>query len=186
MPIILVPPSAEPLSLAEAKALLRVDNGDDDAVITAMIAAARGHVEALTRRALMVQTWRLVRDAWPANGRIGLRIGPLSAVIAARVYDALGVAHAIDVQSFVVDVAAGVIASPAWALPAPGRAIAGIELDVQLGYGPLASDVPEPLRQALRMILSHWYDNRGVVASGATLLPAGVASLVAPYRALSL
>jgi uncharacterized phiE125 gp8 family phage protein len=135
MPIILVPPASEPLSLAEAKALLRVDNGDDDAVIMSLIAAARGHVEALTRCALLTQTWRFVRDAWPADGRINLRSGPLRAVIAARVFDAAGVSHAIDVQRFVVDVAADVIASPAWALPVPGRCTAGIELDVELGYG---------------------------------------------------
>lgn len=36
------------------------------------------------------------------------------------------------------------------------------------------------------MILAHWYDNRGAVASGATLLPAGAAVLLAPYRTLSL
>lgn len=186
MPIILVPPASEPLSLAEAKALLRVDHGDDDAVIAALIAAARGHVEALTRRALMLQTWRVVRDAWPADGRVMLRSGPLRAVTAARVFDAAGTAHAIDVQRFVVDVAADVIASPAWALPAPGRAVAGIELDVELGFGAQPEDVPAPLGQALRMILSHWYDNRGAVASGATLLPAGAGVLLAPYRTLSL
>jgi uncharacterized phiE125 gp8 family phage protein len=186
MPIILVLPASEPLSLAEAKAMLRVEHGDDDAAITALIAAARGHVEALTRRALLVQRWRIVRDAWPADGRINLRSGPLRAVIAARVFDGAGVAHAIDVQRFVVDVAADAIASPGWALPAPGRCVAGIELDVELGYGALAADVPAPLRQALRMIVAHWYDNRGAVASGATLLPAGVAMLLAPYRTLSL
>jgi uncharacterized phiE125 gp8 family phage protein len=186
MPIILVPPASEPLSLAEAKALLRVEHADDDAVIEALIAAARGHVEALTRRALLTQTWRLVRDAWPADGRLNLRSGPLRRVVAARVYDAAGVAHAVDVQRFVVDEALGVIASPGWALPAPGRCIAGIELDVELGFGPQAADVPAPLCQALRMILAHWYDNRGAVASGATLLPAGAAVLLAPYRTLSL
>src|SRR4051812_22094950 len=36
--ILLTPPAAEPITLAEAKAYLRVDNGDDDAVITALIA----------------------------------------------------------------------------------------------------------------------------------------------------
>ena len=186
MAIIVVPPSAEPVSLSEAKAFLRVEHGDDDAVISALIAAARGHVEALTRRALMLQTWRFVRDAWPADGRIVLRSGPLRSVIAARLFDAAGNASALDVQRFVVDVAADAVVSPGWALPAPGRGYAGIELDVELGYGPLASDVPAPLRQALRMLVAHWYDNRGAVASGATLLPAGAAVLIAPYRALSL
>ncbi len=186
MAIVLVPPATEPLSLDEAKAYLRVAHDDDDTVIAALIQAARGHVEALTRRALMVQTWRIVRDAWPADGRLSLRCGPLRSVSAARVLDAAGEPHAIDVQRFVVDVAAGVIASPGWAWPAPGRSLAGIELDVELGYGPLASDVPEPLRQALRMLVAHWYDNRGVVASGAALLPTGVATLIAPYRGLSL
>ena len=45
--ILLIPPSAEPWSVAEAKAFLRVEHDDDDAVIAALIAAARGHVEAL-------------------------------------------------------------------------------------------------------------------------------------------
>jgi uncharacterized phiE125 gp8 family phage protein len=184
--ILLVPPSAEPLSLADAKLFLRVEHDADDAIISALIAAARGHVEALTRRALLLQTWRFVLDAWPADGRVAPRIGPLRTVLAARVFDAAGMAHAIDVQSFVLDAAANVIASPCWALPAPGRGHAGIELDVACGYGPLPGDAPEPLRQALRMLLAHWYENRGVVSPGAALLPSGVAALVAPYRGLAL
>src|SRR5436305_11484767 len=129
--ILLIPPSAEPWSLSEAKAFLRVQHDDDDAVIAALIAAARGHVEALCRRALLVQRWRIVLDAWPANDRLDPRIGPLRSVIAARVYDHANNALAIDAGSFVVDAAANVIASPCWAVPVPGRGNAGIELDVE-------------------------------------------------------
>ena len=183
--ILLVPPAAEPLSLAETKLFLRVAHDDDDAVIAALIAAARGHVEALTRRALLLQTWRLVLDAWPADGRVSPRIGPLRTLVAARVFDAAGTTHAVDTQSFVLDAAANVIASPCWALPAPGRSLAGIELDVQCGFGATPADVPEPLRQAIRLLAAHWYENRALVGH-ATLLPAGVGALVAPYRGLSL
>src|SRR3954468_22456011 len=133
--ILLIPPAAEPWSVAEAKAFLRVEHDDDDAVIAALIAAARGHVEALSRRALLVQRWRCVLDAWPASGRLDPRIGPLRAVIAARTFDAGGNAHDIDTETFVVDAAANVIASPCWAMPLPGRNHAGIELDIELGYG---------------------------------------------------
>lgn len=186
--VLLVPPSSEPLSLAEAKQFLRVEHADDDTVIAALIAAARAHVEALTRRALMTQTWRIVLDAWPANGCITPRIGPLQTLVAARVFDAMGIAHALEVESFVVDSSANVIAAPCWALPVPGRTIAGIELDVICGFGALASDVPADLVHALKLLLAHWYDNRGLVApgGGAAMQPAGLHALIAPYRGLSL
>jgi uncharacterized phiE125 gp8 family phage protein len=186
--ILLLPPSAEPWTLAEAKDFLRVEHGDDDAIIASLIAAARGHVEALTRRALLVQRWRFVLDAWPAGGRFDPRMGPLRGVIAARVFDAANNAHSIDVETFVVDAAANIIASPYWALPLPGRATAGIELDVELGYGATASDVPDALRHAIRMLVAHWYENRGLAAIGASaaMLPGGLGALIAPYRVLSL
>ncbi|HEV7880236.1 head-tail connector protein [Bradyrhizobium sp.] len=186
--ILLIPPSAEPWSVAEAKAFLRVEHGDDDAIIASLIAAARAQVEALSRRALLTQRWRFVRDAWPVDGRLSLRMGPLRSVIAARVFDAAGNAHSIDAASFVADAAANVIASPSWALPLPGRGTAGIELDVELGYGANAADVPDGLRHAVRMLVAHWYENRGLAALGAgvAVLPAGADALIAPYRVLSL
>ncbi len=84
--ILLAGPAAEPLLLPEAKAFLRIVHDDDDALIAALIAAARGQIEALTRRALLSQTWRIVLDRWPKDGRITPRIGPLRSVIAARVF----------------------------------------------------------------------------------------------------
>jgi uncharacterized phiE125 gp8 family phage protein len=188
--ILLTAPAVEPLALAEAKAFLRVEHGDDDALIAALIAAARQHVEAATRRALINQTWRLVRDAWPDDGRIAALPAPLRQVTAARVYDAAGAAHTISPSVFVVDTAAapGVLAFFPGTLAAPGRARAGIEIDIETGYGAAAANVPEPLRQAIRLLVSHWYENRAVVVAGNTMteLPAGVAALTAPYRVLSL
>jgi uncharacterized phiE125 gp8 family phage protein len=188
--ILLTPPAVEPLSLDDAKAYLRVANTDDDDLIAALIAAARGHVEAATRRALITQTWRLSLDAWPASGRMAVLPAPLQSVAAARVYDLGGNAQAIDLQGFVPDAvsAPGVISFVPWSMPMPGRDHGGIEIDVVVGYGAAASDVPAPLTLALRQLIAHWYENRGVVASdsGDRPLPANVAALVAPYRVLSL
>src|SRR5512135_2870714 len=97
--ILLTAPAAEPLSLAEAKAFLRVETNDDDAVI----AGARIYVEAQTRRALITQSWRICRDCWPDDGRIDVRPAPLRTLTAARVYDFDGNAQTVDAQAFVPD-----------------------------------------------------------------------------------
>jgi uncharacterized phiE125 gp8 family phage protein len=187
--LLLTAPAIEPVSLDEARAFLRVENYDDDHVIAALIAGARIHVEAQTRRALITQSWRLTRDAWPPDGRLTVLPAPLQALTAASITDSTGNVTDIDVQAFVPDLGASALIFAPWALPAPGQIAAGIELDVTVGYGDAAIDVPQALRQAIRMLVSHWYDNRGVVAPGTTqavAMPETVAALLAPYRVLSL
>jgi uncharacterized phiE125 gp8 family phage protein len=74
-----------------------------------------------------------------------------------------------------------------WSVAQPERAASGIELDVVCGYGDTALAVPEALRQAMRILLAHWYENRGLLAAGGSApLPSGAAALIAPYRMVSL
>jgi uncharacterized phiE125 gp8 family phage protein len=177
---------AEPISLAEAKAFLRIEHDDDDDVITALITGARVYVEAQTRRALITQSWRLTRDAWPQTGRLAVRPGPLQSLQAARVYDGGSAPVELDVGGFFPDVAGSELVFAPWVMPAAERA-AGIQLDVTVGYGDAAVDVPEPLRQAIRLLTGHWYENRGVTAPGTTsTLPVTVPALLSPYRMVSL
>jgi uncharacterized phiE125 gp8 family phage protein len=188
--ILLTGPSVEPLTLAEAKNYLRVEHDDDDAAVGALIAAARIHIETQTRRALITQTWRFIADAWPSDGRLRLSPAPLQQILAARVYELDGTTVTVDTEAFVIDKAAAppLIAFMPWSLPTPGRDTGGIELDIKVGYGDAAASVPEPLRQAMRLLIAHWYENRGVAAFGSamTLLPANIGALLAPYRVLSL
>jgi hypothetical protein len=64
--ILVTGPAEEPISLAEAKAHLRVIYDDDDDLISALIAAARHYAESICRRAFVTQTWKLVLDAFPS------------------------------------------------------------------------------------------------------------------------
>ncbi|MFZ0353176.1 MAG: head-tail connector protein [Pseudolabrys sp.] len=186
--ILLTGPAVEPLSLDEAKTFLRVEHSDDDQVIGALIASARMHVEAQAKIALLTQNWRMVFDCWPHHGRIVVRPGPLRALSAVRVYDINSNPHIVDTQAFVPDFGVSTLAFMPWALPVPGRIAAGIELDVAIGFGDAAADVPEPLRQAIRLLVAHWYENRGLTgtANEAAILPASFAALIASYRELSL
>lgn len=52
-----VAPAEEPVTLAEAKAHLRVSGTDEDAYIDALVKAARGRAESLTRRQLITATY---------------------------------------------------------------------------------------------------------------------------------
>lgn len=186
--ILLTAPAVEPLTLAEAKVFLRVETNNDDDTIAALIAGARVHVEAQTRRALITQCRRLTLDAWPADGRLAILPALLQAVTAARVFDVANAMYAVDTSVFVLEKGASALIFVPWALPMPGRANAAIEIDVTVGYGDAASNVPEPLRQAVRLLVAHWYENRGLAAVGheVAVLPATVAALIAPYRMLSL
>jgi uncharacterized phiE125 gp8 family phage protein len=179
-------PCGRTWSVEEAKRFLRAETDDDDAVIASLIAAARSHVEAMTRCALIAQTWRFVLDQWPKNGRVKPGRGPLRALTAARVYDSAGIATPIDAGTFVLDKAAGVIVSSAWVLP--GRASAGIELDIEIGFGAAVSDVPDVLRHAVRTLAAHWYENRSLIAIGQSvaMMPASVSAMIASYRVHSL
>jgi len=92
-------------------------------------------------------------------------------------------------QNFVPDVAASALNVVPWSVAQPERARSGIELDVICGYGDDAAAAPEALKQAIRILVAHWYDNRGLVVPGAmslASLPSTAAALIALYRMVSL
>jgi uncharacterized phiE125 gp8 family phage protein len=188
--ILLAGPAAEPITLTQAKQFLRVEHDDDDDVITALIAGARIHVETQARRALITQSWRLVRDVWPATGRLALLPVPVKTLDALRVYRSDGTTLALDLAGFTLDKsdAPARLSFVHGAPPAPERPIAGIEIDITCGYGDAGPDVPEPLRQAIRILVAHWYENRGIIGASdeVAVLPQSASALIAPYRVLSL
>lgn len=189
---LLVPPGEEPVTLADLKSQLRVEINDEDELLISFIAAARAHVEALTRRNLVTQNWRIYLDVWPQRscappfGRVvELPLAPVARVLAVRFYDELGVAQIVDPQQYRLDQAR---------VPArlvidgigrqPGHHGNGIEIDVVVGYGDAAA-VPAPLKQAILRLAALWFEHRhdGDIASLAPT-PAVVDALVAPYRVL--
>ncbi len=65
-------PTEEPVTLVQAKAHLRVEVADDDALITNLISAARVHAENVCRRAFVTQKWDLYLDAFPKYTYFGV------------------------------------------------------------------------------------------------------------------
>jgi uncharacterized phiE125 gp8 family phage protein len=108
-------------------------------------------------------------------------------VLAVRTYDRDDIATPIPLATFQLDAVSRVprlIRKAAFSIPSNLRPANGIEISLRVGYGATPTAVPEPLRQALRLLVAHWYDHRDpaeVTMPGAKV-PAAVSALLAPYR----
>lgn len=186
MASILVRPSAsEPVTLAEARAHLRVTHMEEDALIAALITSARRVAEAKTGLCLITQGWTVFHDTWPENGLITLPLWPIRAITELAVFGEEDEKAVIEPSHYVADLAARparlmLRGSRQW--QRPGRALNGIAITVDAGFGPVPEDVPAPLRQAVLMLVAHWYAHRG--DEDAPAAPAGVDALLRPHRAV--
>ncbi|MFA6206055.1 MAG: hypothetical protein WC689_07585 [Methylocystis sp.] len=184
-PMLIGAPAIEPVSLADAKSWLREDSVEEDELIQALIVAARMTLEAYTRRFFVTQSWRVVFDCWPtsvaSNATLCIPFAPFHSVTAIRMFDANDAPQTLSAVTYRAPHSSeGGRINFTSAPPAPGRAIDGIEIDFIVGYGSLASDLPQPLRQAILTLVAHWREHRG--DGGDDALPKAVAQLAAPFR----
>ncbi|HEY4941639.1 MAG TPA: head-tail connector protein [Rhizomicrobium sp.] len=176
------PPSLEPVTLAEAKAHLKIDTSDDDALIATLIAAARARAEWHTGRALITQGWTLWLDTW--RQVISIPLPPLQTVASVTTYARDDSAHVLDAATYLVDAAANRLAlKQSCAPPTDLRRLNAVAIAFTAGYGSAAADVPAPLREAVLELVAFLYENRGDAPAE---LPQGCLALLAPYRVLKL
>lgn len=182
-------PALEPVSVADAKAHLRIDGTAEDTLIASLILTSRLHIEAALGYALISQSWTLLLDAWP-EAHVAFPIRPVIAITSARVLSAAGVPTVLMATDYVLD-GSGltprlVRAGTNWPLPA--KAANGIEIAFTAGFGSLATDVPAPIRHALLLLVAHWYEHRDPIEIGSNLsnIPKAVSDLLTPYRAVRL
>ena len=183
MPMQLItPPAAEPVSLAEAKLHLRVDFDEDDALIQALISAARQSAEMLTQRQLVTARWRMVLDSFPGSGLMGVPAGqtftlpahailipksPLQSVVEICYLDMAGVSQVMPSDHYTVDKACEPgritpVFGQIWPIALPQ--IGAVSVIFDAGYGS-AADVPEGLKSWIKLRLGSLYAHREEVAS---------------------
>lgn len=182
-------PATTAISLAEAKAFLRVDSDydDDDSYITSLIGVATNVVEQFTRRRLITQTYNIYYDEFPPY--MDLQVGNVASVTHVKYYDTDNTLQTLDTSQYDVDIRVK-----------PGRIYQAEDgnfpdtyeransVEVEFVVGSAASDVEDAIKQAMYIVIGRYYENRQDVVTGtiASELPLMVEHLLTPYRLLEL
>ena len=162
------PPAVEPVTLAEAKAHLRVDTSDDDTYIGTLIAAAREWCEEYLDRTLVHTQWLVRFDTFPPDGTHDIELprppmaaaGTTTAVALTFTFEN-GTTSTYSTASYRVDRAGtpGTVKTlygQTW--PPHLRDDNAISVTWWGGYGASGTSVPAAIRHAILMLVGHWYD----------------------------
>jgi len=163
---LVTPPDAEPVSEAEMVLFIKDIDDADLPLMNQQITAARQQVESYLNRFLINQTWIASADNAPAN-IFELSGGRIEQVDNIKVFDNDGNDEEVDSSNYYVDqegARVGAKSGTFW--PNPQQALNGFQVQFVGGYGATAADVPEPIKNAIKQLVVHWYEYREPVMIG--------------------
>lgn len=179
-------PLVTPVSLAEAKAHLRVDASDEDSLISSLIQAAVSHLDAngVLGRAMVTQSWA----EWVGNapGSVRLTVGPFQSLTSVEYYDsdnAFQTATVSNFETWLDGDFALVKPKSGQSWPNTYSRPDAIKITYVAGFGDAGSDVPQGIRQAILLLVGHWYENR-IAATDVRIqeIPLAVDALIGAER----
>lgn len=178
-----VDPTDEPVTLAQVRAQTRIDDTLEDDLLSDAIATARDYAEGVTWMPLMTQTWQLGLSGF----RELIELKPnLQSVTSVTYIDTNGDEQTVDAADYLVDTAAPVGAiCPAYGKSWPSARNQRNSVKVTFVCGFASADkVPAKIKQALLMLVTHWWNNREAVTVGAAMAetPIGVRQLLLNSR----
>lgn len=161
---LVIAPTVEPVSLAEARLHLNLPSSEtgQDALVAALITAAREHCEAYTHRRFVTQTVDWVMDAFPA-GCVEVPGGQLQSVTSVSYVDTAGATQVLAGSGYQVDI----MNDPGRLMPAYGAVwpptrgdtFNAVTVRFVCGYG-LAPAVPRLIKVAMLLVLGHLWEHR--------------------------
>ncbi len=184
------PPAEEPVTLTEAKLQVQIDSDITihDPYITILITAARQMIEAETDRSIVTQTITTKIHAFPHTGHntwISLPRPNLQSITSISYVDCDGVTQVWDSSLYEIET----FREPGIVYPAFGECYPttrsqpyAVTIVHPSGYGN-ASEVPDTIKQAMFLLISHGFNNRSAVCEGSFVeLPRGFDSLIAQIK----
>ena len=156
-------PLIEPISVDEVKLFARIDGTDEDTLLQGFIKAVREAMENYLGRALIEQTIKMTMDHWPDNP-VKLPMPPLISVTQIVTLDEDDTETVYSTDSYYVHTLTtpGQIVIKHGATPPTNtdRYYGGYRVDYKAGYGTSTADVPQSIREAMKLWCSIYYETR--------------------------
>lgn len=179
-------PASLPVSLAEAKEQLRVDTSADDDFIQRLVEAATEQLDGDGElgRAMISQSW--AEWSGPSPEAVKLTMGPFQSLTSVEYYDADGTLQTATLSDFETRKDGDFFTcrpKTGFSWPATQDRDDAIKITYVAGFGATSADVPQPLRHAVLMLVTHFEQNRSAIADRAMFeMPMAVERLVGRYR----
>lgn len=167
------------ITIAEAKQHLRVDHAHEDDLIQGLILAAYMSAERQTRRSLVQQDLTIVIDSLP-RGAIELSFAPVQELLSFDYTSPEGVPLSIPVEDMRLDTRRlyPLLIPKSGEWPEVIKEPECVSFTIRTGY----PKTPPDIRQAILLLIGHFYLNREAILIGkGQTLPMGADMLLKPY-----
>jgi len=174
-------PLAEPVSLEEAKAHLRVDTSDEDDYITSLISVAREYIDNYTDRFWSECTISIIFEGYPEGYVLDLHFPDITAVSEVATTDETYTETVISSGLYTLDTnRRALIYDGYWPTD-----ITSIRVDATVGIDNTSSpagETPKPIKQSILLVIADLFNNRTSVSTMQTYKNKAVEMMAFPYR----
>lgn len=182
--------SEYPVTLAEAKAHLRVDDTNEDDLILALIGAATDWAEQYCRRSFMAQTLRLTMDQFPSD-EICIPRNPVQSVSSVKYVDQTGTQQTLSTSLYDIDLTEPARIAPVWGTtwPIARNQLGAVTVDFVAGYeagSPGRDDVPVGIKAAIKLAITDLYEHRSAHMIDQLYCNPAVVGLLSRFRLVKL
>lgn len=173
------------LDLADVKLHLRIAHDAEDALLIRLAEAAVNWCEKYQGRKYLQVACVDYLDAWPKV--IRPRWSPVESVTSITYIDTGGAEQTWAAAEYRLDgntEPARIVPAYGYDYPDVRGDINGICLTYIAGYGEQFADVPQEIRNAIYLLIAHWYSHREAAFEGVSLheIPLGVRGLLGLER----
>lgn len=170
---------AQPVvSMSEAQAYVRIETGEEEAVLAGLIRTASALCESFLNQVVIAREFAV--DLKSSSGWERLPVSPVRAISEVELLDTTGEATPLAMAEYAVDIDS---AGQGWVRLVSSQSEARILVRGTAGMAQDQNGVPEPIRQGVLRLVAHLFASRDGQGGSP---PAAVTALWRPYRRMLL